>query len=224
MNRLKITCVISCLLVALAGCKKPEPTVTQTSNSSVASADTASPLENFSKATTPSTTTAAPPALPPGMPIPPPPTIDAKSYVLIDFASGKILGEVDSHAKREPASLTKLMTAYITFDALRLGKLKLTDLVTVSEHAWREGGAGTDGSTSFIPLNSQVPVETLLLGMIVQSGNDASIALAEHIAGNEDTFAQLMRTYAQKLGMKDTSFGNATGLPSPMDYSRVIRQ
>ena len=219
MNRLKITCVISCLLVALAGCKKPEPTVTQTSDSPVASADTASPLENFSKATTPSTTIAAPPALPPGMPIPPPPTIDAKSYVLIDFASGKILGEVDSHAKREPASLTKLMTAYITFDALRLGKLKLTDLVTVSEHAWREGGAGTDGSTSFIPLNSQVPVETLLLGMIVQSGNDASIALAEHIAGNEDTFAQLMRTYAQKLGMKDTSFGNATGLPSPLDYT-----
>jgi D-alanyl-D-alanine carboxypeptidase (penicillin-binding protein 5/6) len=153
------------------------------------------------------------------MPIPPPPTIEAKSYVLMDFASGKILGELDSHAKREPASLTKLMTSYITFDALRLGKLKLTDLVTVSEHAWREGGAGTDGSTSFIPINSQVPVETLLLGMIVQSGTDASIALAEHIAGNEDTFAQLMRTYAQKLGMKDTSFGNATGLPSPLDYT-----
>jgi len=153
------------------------------------------------------------------MPIPPPPTLEAKSYVLMDFASGKILAENNSDAKHEPASLTKLMTSYIAFDALRIGKLKLTDMVTVSEHAWREGGAGTDGSTSFIPLNSQVPVETLLLGMIVQSGNDASIALAEHIAGNEDTFAQLMRTYAQKLGMTNTSFGNATGLPSPLDYT-----
>jgi len=218
LNRLKITCAISCLLLSLAACKKYERTVVPANNSSAANTQSASPLENFTKATTASTT-AVTPTLPPGMPIPPPPTIEAKSYVLMDFASGKILGELDSHAKREPASLTKLMTSYITFDALRLGKLKLTDLVTVSEHAWREGGAGTDGSTSFIPINSQVPVETLLLGMIVQSGTDASIALAEHIAGNEDTFAQLMRTYAQKLGMKDTSFGNATGLPSPLDYT-----
>jgi len=153
------------------------------------------------------------------MPVPPAPTLEASSYVLMDFATGRILAENNSNSRHEPASLTKLMTSYITFDALRIGKLKLTDMVTVSEHAWREGGAGTDGSTSFIPLNSQVPVETLLLGMIVQSGNDASIALAEHIAGNEDTFAQLMRTYAQKLGMTNTSFGNATGLPSPLDYT-----
>jgi D-alanyl-D-alanine carboxypeptidase (penicillin-binding protein 5/6) len=161
----------------------------------------------------------AAPALPAGMPIPAAPKLEAASYVVMDFASGKILAEHNSRARHEPASLTKLMTSYIAFDALRIGKLKLTDMVTVSEHAWREGGAGTDGSTSFLPINSQAPVETLLLGMIVQSGNDASIALAEHIAGNEDTFAQLMRTYAQRLGMTKTSFGNATGLPSPLDYT-----
>jgi D-alanyl-D-alanine carboxypeptidase (penicillin-binding protein 5/6) len=153
------------------------------------------------------------------MPIPAAPTLEARGYVVMDAASGQVLAESNSNERLEPASLTKLMTAYIAFDALRIGKMKLTDLALVSEHAWREGGAGTDGSTSFIPLNSQVPIETLLLGMIVQSGNDASIALAEHIAGNEDTFAQLMRTYAQRLGMTGSSFGNATGLPSPMDYT-----
>jgi len=102
---------------------------------------------------------------------------------------------------------------------LKIGKLKLSDIVTISEHAWKIGGAVTDGSTSFLPIGAQVPVETLIQGMIIQSGNDASIALAEHIAGNEDTFAQLMRVYAQRLNMHGSSFGNATGLPSPLGYS-----
>jgi D-alanyl-D-alanine carboxypeptidase (penicillin-binding protein 5/6) len=153
------------------------------------------------------------------MPIPSPPKLDAKAFVLLDFASGQFLANENESERLEPASLTKLMTSYIVFDALRIGKLKLTDMVTISEHAWRVGGAGSDGSTSFLPIGSQVPVEILIQGMIVQSGNDASIALAEHIAGNEDTFAQLMRTYAQRLGMIGTSFGNATGLPSPQDYT-----
>ncbi len=217
MNKLNVICLLCCAMLTMAGCKKSEPVATTSSASS--STSTGSPLESFSKAEAVPAGATATPVLAPGMPVPPAPTLEASSYVLMDFATGRILAENNSNARHEPASLTKLMTSYITFDALRIGKLKLTDMVTVSEHAWREGGAGTDGSTSFIPLNSQVPVETLLLGMIVQSGNDASIALAEHIAGNEDTFAQLMRTYAQKLGMTNTSFGNATGLPSPLDYT-----
>jgi serine-type D-Ala-D-Ala carboxypeptidase (penicillin-binding protein 5/6) len=209
-------------MLALTACKKSAPPETAAS-SSAATSSAGSPLESFNKSpleSMPATTgTNAAPPLAPGMPIPPAPTLEAHGYVLMDAASGEILSESNSNERMEPASLTKLMTAYITFDALRIGKIKLTDLALVSEHAWREGGAGTDGSTSFIPLNSQQPIETLLLGMIVQSGNDASIALAEHIAGNEDTFAQLMRQYADKLGMKGSSFGNATGLPSPMDYT-----
>lgn len=219
MNNSKIIVLFSCLFLTLAGCKKSGTETAVANSSSSANVATNSPLESFTKPTTSSGDAAPAPTLAAGMPIPPPPTLEATSYVLMDFESGKILAEHNSHQKHEPASLTKLMTSYIAFDALRIGKLKLTDMVTVSEHAWREGGAGTDGSTSFIPLNSQVPVETLLLGMIVQSGNDASIALAEHIAGNEDTFAQLMRTYAKNIGMNDTSFGNATGLPSPLDYT-----
>lgn len=213
----KLGCLLSASVLVLSACGKSDQATETAASSSSASA--ASPLENFSKTQPDATGTVAAPVLAPGTPIPPAPTLEAASYIIMDAASGKILAEYNSGERREPASLTKLMTAYITFDALRIGKLKPTDLVTVSEHAWREGGAGTDGSTSFIPLNSQVPVETLLLGMIVQSGNDASIALAEHIAGNEDTFAQLMRQYAERLGMKGSSFGNATGLPSPLDYT-----
>lgn len=218
MFNLKLVSLFGCMLLTLTACNKSGPAVDPAAASSASSTATGSPLETFNKsAATVGGATA--PVLAPGMPVPAAPTLDASSYIIMDAASGKIIAEHNSHERREPASLTKLMTSYIVFDALRIGKLKLTDLVTVSEHAWREGGAGTDGSTSFIPLNSQVSVETLLLGMIVQSGNDASIALAEHIAGNEDTFAQLMRTYAERLGMTGSSFGNATGLPSPLDYT-----
>ncbi len=223
MTKFKWICLLSSTALALSACSKSEaPSATASSSSS--SSGTVSPLESFNKSPLEtqagaSTATASAPALAPGMPVPPPPTLEARGYIMIDAASGQVLAENNANERLEPASLTKLMTAYITFDALRIGKIKLTDLALVSEHAWREGGAGTDGSTSFIPLNSQQPIETLLLGMIVQSGNDASIALAEHIAGNEDTFAQLMRQYAQRIGMTGTSFGNATGLPSPLDYT-----
>ncbi|MGD9842259.1 MAG: D-alanyl-D-alanine carboxypeptidase family protein [Steroidobacteraceae bacterium] len=219
MSKLKLYCLLSCALLTMVGCKQSTPKTEASASDVASSAASTSPLESFTKVQTTPAGTSNAVALAPDMPIPTPPVLDAASYVVMDFASGKILAEYNSDAKRDPASLTKLMTSYISFDALRLGKLKLTDLVTVSEHAWREGGAGTDGSTSFLPINSQATVETLLLGMIVQSGNDASIALAEHIAGNEDTFAQLMRAYAQRLGMTNSSFGNATGLPSPLDYT-----
>jgi serine-type D-Ala-D-Ala carboxypeptidase (penicillin-binding protein 5/6) len=218
MTKLNWVCLLCSMALALAACKKNETPEAVSSSSS--SSSVGSPLESFNKSPPASMPSgAAAPALAPGMPVPPAPVINASAYIVIDAASGKVLAESNSDERMEPASLTKLMTAYITFDALRIGKIKLTDLALVSEHAWREGGAGTDGSTSFIPVNSQVPIETLLLGMIVQSGNDASIALAEHIAGNEDTFAQLMRQYGQRLGMTGTSFGNATGLPSPLDYT-----
>jgi D-alanyl-D-alanine carboxypeptidase (penicillin-binding protein 5/6) len=132
----------------------------------------------------------------------------------MDAANGQVLAANNDNAPLEPASLTKIMTAYAVFDALRSGSLKLDDKVTISEHAWRIGGAATEGSTSFLPVHSQVPVQVLLQGMIVQSGNDASIALAERVAGSEDAFASLMNSYAKRLGMTATHFENSTGLPS----------
>ena len=146
--------------------------------------------------------------------IPTAPQVDARSYVLVDFRTDKILAAKDAVARLEPASLTKLMTAYIVFEQLAAGKLKLDDPVTVSEHAWR-----SEGSRSFIELGKPVPVEALILGMIVQSGNDATIALAERIAGTEETFAQLMNSEAQRLGMTGTHFDNSSGLPSAQHYT-----
>ncbi len=165
--------------------------------------------------------TSAVPSLPapPATPIPPPPRVDGRGFVLLDFASGQTLAAANENERMEPASLTKLMTAYAVFDALRAGKMRLEDMATISEHAWRVGGAGTDGSTSFLPIGSQVPVEILLKGMIIQSGNDASIALAERVAGSEETFAHLMNEYAKRLGMTGTNYENATGLPAPNEYT-----
>jgi len=119
----------------------------------------------------------------------------------------------------EPASITKLMTAYIVFEALAQKRLALNEPVKVSEYAWRTGGAVTDGSTSFLELGSMVPVEDLVKGMIVQSGNDATIALAEKLGGTESGFVQIMNTYAQRLGLKGTRFTNSWGGPSPDHYS-----
>jgi D-alanyl-D-alanine carboxypeptidase (penicillin-binding protein 5/6) len=119
----------------------------------------------------------------------------------------------------EPASITKLMTAYIVFEALAEKRLKLTDTVKVSEYAWRTGGAVTDGSTSFLELGSDVPVEVLIKGMIVQSGNDATIALAEKLGGTESGFVQIMNSYAQRLGLKGTRFANSWGGPAADHYS-----
>ena len=160
----------------------------------------------------------APVAVPPAAaaaPVPPPPSIAAKSYVLIDAYSRQVLAGQNETARVDPASLTKLMTSYAVFSALRDGKLKLDQEVIVSEHAWRAGGAVTDGSTSFLELNSKVKVEDLLQGMIVQSGNDATIALAEALAGSESTFAALMNQYSDRLGLTGSHWNNSSGVPDP---------
>lgn len=151
--------------------------------------------------------------------IPPPAPIETRSHVLIDFQTGKVLAAQNEHQKLEPASLTKLMTAYTTYKALQDGSLKLTDQVRVSEHAWRTGGAGSGGSTTMLPINSSASAEIMLKGMIIQSGNDASIALAEHISGSEEAFSDLMNRHARELGMRDTHFVNSTGLPHPEHYT-----
>jgi D-alanyl-D-alanine carboxypeptidase (penicillin-binding protein 5/6) len=161
--------------------------------------------------------------------VPPPPAIEAKGYVLVDFNTGKVLAAQNEHARLEPASLTKLMTAYTVYTALRDGAVKLTDQVRVSENAWRTGGAGSGGSTTMLPINSSASLEVMLKGMIIQSGNDASIALAEHISGSEEAFSDLMNRHAKELGMNDSHFMNATGLPhadhytSPADIATVSR-
>src|ERR1700675_389522 len=153
-------------------------------------------------------------ASPAPSPVPTAPQVDARSYILVDYRTGKTLASKDSQERMEPASLTKLMTAYIVFQELAAGKLKLDQSVTVSEHAWR-----SEGSRTFIELGKPVSVELLILGMIVQSGNDATIALAERMAGTEETFAQLMNTNAARLGMVGTHFENSSGLPSPQHYT-----
>lgn len=151
--------------------------------------------------------------------IPAPPQLAAKSYVLMDAASGNVLVENNGDQRLPPASLTKLMTAYIATLEIRKGKIGEQDLVTVSENAWRKGGASSGGSTMFLPVNSQVTVDDLLHGVIIQSGNDASIALAEYIAGSEEAFADMMNATAARLGMKNSHFVNSTGLPHPDHYS-----
>jgi D-alanyl-D-alanine carboxypeptidase (penicillin-binding protein 5/6) len=139
---------------------------------------------------------------------PTPPTVDAVSYILLDQKSGQVLAEQDADTHIDPASLTKLMTSLVAFRALRAGTLKLDDLATVSEHAWR-----TSGSRSFLEVGTQVRVEDLIEGMLVQSGNDASVTLAERIGGTEEAFAGLMNDEAKHLGLANTVFDNATGMP-----------
>lgn len=146
--------------------------------------------------------------------VPAPPQLAAKSYVLMDGESGQVLVENNGDQRLPPASLTKLMTAYIATKEIEAGRIGENDLVTVSEHAWRTGG-----SRMFIKVGSQVSVSDLLHGIIIQSGNDASVALAEHIAGSEDAFADMMNTTAQKLGLTNSHFMDATGLPNPDHYS-----
>ncbi len=151
--------------------------------------------------------------------IPAPPELAAKSYVLMDASSGQVLLENNGDQRLPPASLTKLMTAYIATLKIRTGAIGENDPVPISEHAWRTGGAASGGSTMFLPLNSQVPVDALLHGIIIQSGNDASIAIGEYISGSEEAFADLMNKTAGELGMKNSHFMNATGLPDPEHYS-----
>ena len=144
------------------------------------------------------------------VPVPAPPSIGATSYVLVDFHSEKALAERDSEAPVEPASITKLMTSYIAFREIARGNLSLDDEVLVSEKAWR-----TAGSRMFIEVGDRVRVEDLLKGIIIQSGNDASVAIAEHIAGDEEVFASMMNEAAAQLGMTGTNYTNSTGLPDP---------
>jgi D-alanyl-D-alanine carboxypeptidase (penicillin-binding protein 5/6) len=152
-------------------------------------------------------------------PTPPPPTVVGNAWLLMDYATGQVLAGDNVDARVEPASITKVMTSYVAAAEMTAGKIKPDDEVTISENAWRGGGAGTDGSTSFLPLGSKVKLDDLLHGMIVQSGNDASIAIAEHVAGSEEAFAALMNQYAQRLGMSNSHFVNAHGLSAPEHYS-----
>ena len=147
-------------------------------------------------------------------PVPAAPAVPARGYILLDFNSGEVLAEKDADERMDPASITKLMTAYAVFSELRKERMALDDLVTISERAWRTGGSRT-----FIEVGKRIAVEDLIRGMIIQSGNDASVALAEHTAGTEATFADLMNEYARQLGMQNTNFRNATGLPSEDHYS-----
>jgi D-alanyl-D-alanine carboxypeptidase (penicillin-binding protein 5/6) len=151
--------------------------------------------------------------------VPAPPAVEGRSYILVDFQTGKVLAKQNEHERVEPASITKLMTAYVAFRALKSGQVKLTDEAFISERAWREGGAASGGSATFLPLNSRVPIEILLQGMIIQSGNDASMALAEHLGGSEEGFADLMNQYAKELGMTGTHYTNSPGLPHPEHYT-----
>ena len=146
--------------------------------------------------------------------VPAPPSVSATGYLLIDLDSDAVLAQKDSEQRLEPASLTKIMTAYAVFREINDGSVKLSDEVLVSEKAWK-----TPGSRMFIEVNKLVSVEELLKGMIIQSGNDASVALAEHVAGSEEAFANLMNEHARRLGMKNSHFVTATGLPDPEHYT-----
>jgi D-alanyl-D-alanine carboxypeptidase (penicillin-binding protein 5/6) len=178
--------LFACLTLTLAGCSR-EPEVAA-----------------------PPAAEAAPAA---ATPIPAPPELKARSYVVLDHDSGRVLAALDPDSRQEPASLTKLMTAYGVFHALKEGRIKLDDMVTISEFAWKQ-----EGSRMFVEVGKQVSVENLIQGMIVQSGNDATVALAEHVAGTEPTFVQMMNTYAQSLGMGGSHFTNSAGMPDPEHY------
>lgn len=148
--------------------------------------------------------------------VPPVPAIAGKAYYLIDFNSSEIIAAQDPDMRVEPASLTKLMTAYLTFKALKEKRLTLDQTLTVSARGWK-----TEGSRMFLDPKVPAKVDDLIKGMIVQSGNDACVTLAEAIAGSEEVFAQMMTAEAKRLGMKNTQFRNATGLPDPEHYTTV---
>ena len=146
--------------------------------------------------------------------IPDPPKLPARAYFLLDFTSGAVLAQDNADIPLEPASLTKIMTVYATADALKKGLIKLEDEPVISEYAWKQ-----EGSRMFIEVGKQVSVDHLLHGDIIQSGNDASVALAEHISGTEQVFASVMNGHAARLGMKASKFANSTGLPNPETYT-----
>ena len=146
--------------------------------------------------------------------VPAPPQVGASSYLVLDFHSGYHLAAKEPDMRVEPASITKLMTSYVVFRELAAGELGLDEMVRISENAWR-----TEGSRMFVEVGTEVSVEDLLKGVIIQSGNDASVALAEHVAGAESIFAQMMNAEAARLGMTNTNYTNATGLPDPDHYT-----
>ena len=148
------------------------------------------------------------------MPIPAPPGLAAESYLLVDYNTGKIIAEKDSDKRLEPASLTKMMTAYLVSSEIKFRGLKVDDLVPISNKAYK-----AVGSTSFLESGSQATVRELMYGLVGQSGNDASIALAEHVGGSEEGFVSMMNQMAQRMGMKDTNFANSTGLPAESHYT-----
>jgi D-alanyl-D-alanine carboxypeptidase (penicillin-binding protein 5/6) len=193
MTRLNatLTATLAALALALTGCSKDAG---ETAVATAPAADTV-------------------PARPP-TPIPAPPALAARSYIVIDHDSGRVLAALEPDARQEPASLTKVMTAYGVFHALQEGRIKLDDMVTISEHAWKQ-----EGSRMFIEVGKQVSVENLILGMIVQSGNDATVALAEHVAGTEPAFVQMMNAYAKELGMTGSNFTNSAGMSDPEHYT-----
>jgi D-alanyl-D-alanine carboxypeptidase (penicillin-binding protein 5/6) len=147
-------------------------------------------------------------------PIPAPPQVPAKGYYLIDFRTNQVLAAYNENERLEPASLTKLMTGYAVFHALKDGRIRLDDMVRISPYARSQ-----EGSRMFVEVGSAVSVEDLIRGMIVQSGNDATVALAEHVAGSEPVFVDLMNQYAQQLGMTSTHFQNSPGMPGPEHYT-----
>lgn len=191
------------LALALAGCSRSESTPT-----AAASPSTRSVLAALPGVTPPATSATKPP------PIPAPPKVDARGYFLIDTMSGHVIAATNEDQRLEPASLTKLMTAYAVFHALQDGRIKLDDLVRISPHARAQ-----DGSRMFVEVGTTVTVENLIQGMIVQSGNDATVALAEHVAGSEPVFVDLMNQYARQLGMSSTHFENSPGMPGPEHYT-----
>lgn len=168
----------------------------------------------------PQPATPKPAALSDALPVPPAPAPEGvAAWLLMDYATGQVLAGENIHARREPASITKVMTSYVIAAEMAAGKIKPTDQVMMSEHAWREGGAGTEGSYSGFPVNQTAPLVEMEKGMVVQSGNDAAIALAEHVAGSEDAFASLMNAYARRIGMKESHFMNPHGLSEEGHYS-----
>lgn len=198
-----ISRVLSCLILVLAflasGCS-----------------ETSTPAEASASALPPPipgvTATDDPSAKP--LPIPAPPQVPAKGYFLMDYRTGQVLAASNEHERLEPASLTKLMVAYAVFHALKDGRIKLDDMVRISAYARSQ-----EGSRMFVEAGSLVSVENLIQGMIVQSGNDATVALAEHVAGSEPVFVDLMNQYAQRLGMTNTRFQNSPGMPAPDHYT-----
>lgn len=173
----------------------------------------------FAVAQTPQPAPAAPAALSDALPVPPPPAVVGEAWLLMDYATGQILAGENVDQRVEPASITKVLTSYVIAAEMKAGKIKPTDPVMMSENAWRQGGAGTDGSYSGFEVNKTAPLIEMEKGMVVQSGNDAAIALAEHVAGSEDAFAALMNAYAKRIGMKNSNFVNSHGLSDPQHYS-----